>query len=146
VNEYRRFAGTDIKPALGSIHVSKVTAQQVDGFYTSLTQRGPSPASVRRDHALIHAALGRRSNGSLIPAKPMDRATPPSLKPTAGTLSVDDVQRLIAGAETMGDHVLACAVLTRKAESQPFAPLEPATLRHRWESTKPSSTSTSAWP
>ena len=43
MKEYRRIAGANIKPALGNIQVSKLTARQIDGFYTSLTQRGLSP-------------------------------------------------------------------------------------------------------
>jgi integrase len=111
MKEYRRIADANVKPALGNIEVSKLTARLIEGFYTSLTKRGLSSASVRRHHALLHAALGRAVKWGVVAANPVDRATPPGLKrPTASAPSVDDVQRLIAEAETIGDHVLACAV------------------------------------
>jgi len=111
MKEYRRIAEANVKPALGKIPVNRLTARQIDGFYSSLTGRGLSPASVRRHHALLHAALGRAVKWGVLPANPVDRATPPSLKrATMNAPSVDDVQRLIAEAEAMGDDVLACAV------------------------------------
>ena len=111
MKEYGRIAAANVKPALGNIQVNKLTARQIDGFYSSLTQRGLSPASVRRHHALLHAALGRAVKWGVVATNPVDRATPPSLKrPTVSAPSVDDVQRLVAEAERTGDHVLACAV------------------------------------
>jgi hypothetical protein len=80
MKEYRRLAEANVKPALGNIQVNRLTARQIDGFYSSLTARGQSPASVRRHHALLHAALGRAVKWGVLPANPVDRATPPSLK------------------------------------------------------------------
>ena len=111
MKEYRRLADANIKPALGNIQVNRLTARQIDGFYSSLTGRGLSPSSVRRHHVLLHARLGRAVKWGVLPANPVDRATPPTLRrATASAPSVDDVQRLIAWAEAMGDDVLVLAV------------------------------------
>jgi hypothetical protein len=59
VYEYRRLARHDILPALGTKRLDKLTARDIDAFYRSLLERGLSPASVRRNHALLHASLGR---------------------------------------------------------------------------------------
>lgn len=111
VYKYREIARSSVKPALGSAKLAKLSPRQLDGFYAALTERGLSPASVRRQHALVHAALERAVKWGLIPANPADRATPPPLTYRAVTApSVANVQSLMAGAEAEGDDVLATAV------------------------------------
>jgi integrase len=108
--EYRRLASTDIKPALGTVRLDKLTGARLDAFYASLLARGLSPASVRRHHFLLHAALGRAVKWGLVPSNPADRATPPGLtRSTVAAPALADVQRLIAEAEKT-DTVLATAV------------------------------------
>ena len=84
----------------------------IDAFYGRLTARGLSPTTVRRQHALIHAALERAVKWGLITANPADRATPPPalIRRDVTAPSVADVQRLIAGAEADQDEVLAAAI------------------------------------
>lgn len=111
IKEYRRLANRAIKPALGAMRLSKLTARQLDDLYTSLTARGLSAASVRRHHALLHAALGRAVKWGLLASNPADRASPPAVKRAAVRApSVTDVQRLIKAAEDHGDSVLATAI------------------------------------
>ena len=111
MHKYREIADRSVKPALGSVKLAKLSPRQIDTFYSRLTARGLSPASVRRQHALIHAALKRAVNWGLMTANPADRATPPALVRRVVTApNLAQVQRAIAGAEAEGDEVLATAI------------------------------------
>jgi hypothetical protein len=48
MKEYRRMAATNIKPAIGTVPLAKLTGARLDTFYRSLTDRGLSSGSVRR--------------------------------------------------------------------------------------------------
>ena len=111
MHKYREIAERSVKPALGSVKLVKLSPRMIDAFYGRLTARGLSPTTVRRQHALIHAALERAVKWGLITANPADRATPPALiRRDVTAPSVADVQRLIAGAEADQDEVLAAAI------------------------------------
>ena len=111
IKEYKRLADRAIKPALGAVRLSKLTARQLDNLYASLTAKGLSAASVRRHHALLHAALGRAVKWGLVTSNPADRASPPAVKrAVVSAPEVTDVQRLIKTAEDEGDAVLATAI------------------------------------
>lgn len=111
VHEYRRLARHDILPALGTKRLDKLTARDIDAFYRSLLERGLSPASVRRNHALLHASLGRAVKWGLIGTNPADRASPPAARQAqVNAPAVDDVIRLIEAATAKGDAVLATAM------------------------------------
>jgi len=111
MHKYREIADRSVKPALGSVKLAKLSPRMIDAFYGRLTARGLSPATVRRQHALIHAALERAVKWGLITGNPADRASPPALiRRDVTAPSVADVQRLIAGAEAEGDEVLATAI------------------------------------
>ena len=111
VHEYSRLAHHDILPALGTKRIDKLTARDIDAYYRSLLERGLSPASVRRHHALLHASLGRAVKWGLIGTNPADRASPPAIRQAqVDAPAVDDVIRLIEAARAKGDAVLATAI------------------------------------
>lgn len=112
INEYRREARHDILPALGTKRIDKLTARDMDSFYRSLLERGLSPASVRRQHALLHASLGRAVKWGLIGTNPADRASPPATRQAqVEAPAVDDVIRLVEAARAKGGGVLATAMV-----------------------------------
>ena len=111
VKEHRRCIEHDIKPALGTVRLDKLTARQLDGFYHDLLARGLSPSSVRRFHSVLHAALDRAVKWGMVPVNPADRATPPGLtRTTVSAPDVADVQRLIAAADE-SSPILALAII-----------------------------------
>jgi hypothetical protein len=79
MKSHRRCVEKDIKPAIGSIRLDRLTARQLDAFYRSLLDRGLSPATVRRHHSIISAALGRAVKWDMIGANPAEKASPPRL-------------------------------------------------------------------
>lgn len=99
-----------IKPAIGTVPLPKLTGARLDTFCRSLTDRGLSPGSVRRNHFLLRAALGRAVKWGMEPSNPADRATPPGLSRwTVSAPAVADVQRLIAATES-SQPILAAGI------------------------------------
>ncbi len=109
MREHRRSVKRDIKPAIGTIPLDRLSARDLDQFYRELLRRGLSPASVRRHHSILHAALDRAVKWGMVASNPADRATPPgTTRSKASAPSIRDVQRLISSAEPL-DAVLAAA-------------------------------------
>ena len=110
MKSHRRSVEKDIKPAIGFIRLDRLTARQLDAFYRALLDRGLSPATVRRHHSIISAALNRAVKWDMIGSNPAEKASPPGLtRTTVETPSVEDVQRLVTAAEAE-DAVLATAI------------------------------------
>ena len=110
IREHRRSIKTTIKPELGSIRLDRLSAKHLDDFYRLLLKRGLSPASVRRHHSILSAALRRAVKWDWIADSPADKASPPARQPlTATSPSAADVQKLIAAAAEH-DAVLAAAI------------------------------------
>ncbi|MCU0311685.1 MAG: site-specific integrase [Acidimicrobiales bacterium] len=86
--ENRRQIRLKIVPNIGNRRVSKVRAADLDLLYAQLRNGGGetggplSPASVRRIHVIMHAALGQAVKWGLIANNPADAATAPSLPPS----------------------------------------------------------------
>lgn len=111
MREHRRSVELNILPAIGSVRLDRLTAPHLDDLYRSLLARGLSPASVRRHHAILSAALRRAVKWEWLATNPAERASPPGLTShTATAPSTEAVQRLVAAAQEE-DPVLATAVV-----------------------------------
>ena len=111
MREHRRSVERNILPAIGSVHLDRLTARHLDDLYRSLLSRGLSPASVRRHHAILSAALRRAVKWDWLASNPAERASPPGLTRHAATApSTEAVQRLVADAQEE-DPVLAAAIV-----------------------------------
>ena len=73
-----------IVPALGSLQLSRVSAQSINVFYAKLLENGRlqgrgslSPATVRRVHATLHRALKDAVRWQRLSVNPADAADPP---------------------------------------------------------------------
>ncbi|MGI9646739.1 MAG: tyrosine-type recombinase/integrase, partial [Ilumatobacteraceae bacterium] len=81
VREYRRLVKQLIGPDLGKLRLSRITTQQIDGYYTTLSrERDLSPASVRHVHAVLRGALGQAVKWGWIPVNPAVSASPPKIR------------------------------------------------------------------
>jgi integrase len=110
IREHRRSIDKTIKPCLGSIRVDRLTASHLDDFYRSLRGRGLSPASIRRHHSIVSAALDQAVKWDWIPTNPADKATVPGIERRSATApDTATVQKLIYAAEER-DHVLGVAI------------------------------------
>jgi integrase len=85
--ENQRQIRLKIAPRLGTRRLSKIRAADLDALYAELRKRGSetggplAPASVRRAHVILHAALEQAVKWGLIATNPADAATPPKLPP-----------------------------------------------------------------
>jgi integrase len=73
-----------IVPALGSLQLSRVSAQAINAFYARLLENGRlqgkgslSPATVRRVHATLHRACRDAVRWQRLAVNPVDAADPP---------------------------------------------------------------------
>ena len=111
MREHRRSIERNILPSIGAVRLDRLTARHLDDLYRSLLARGLSPASVRRHHAILSAALGRAVKWDWLLSNPAGRASPPDIKHhTAKAPSTEAVQQLLAAARD-ADPVLATAIV-----------------------------------
>jgi integrase len=111
VREHRRSVERNIVPAIGSVRLDRLTARHLDELYLSLLARGLSPASVRRHHAVLSAALRRAVKWDWLASNPAERASPPGTQRRAATApSTQAVHYLVAAAQD-ADRVLAAAIV-----------------------------------
>lgn len=111
MREHRRSIDRNILPAIGSVRLDRLTARHLDDLYLSLLARGLSPASVRRHHAILSAALRRAVKWDWLASNPAERASPPRTIRRATTApSTEAVQHLVAAAQEE-DSVLAAAIV-----------------------------------
>ena len=73
VDAYKRNCDNYIKPALGKVRLSALTAPQIQRFYNSLlTEKRLSPKTVKNIHGTFHRALGQAMKLGMIRSNPTD--------------------------------------------------------------------------
>jgi integrase len=102
LREYRRIADRIIRPALGTIKLTRLKASDLDKLYAKLTSKGNKATTVRRVHALIAVALHQAEKWELVERNVSRQATPPPIHPAqVEAPSPKEVQALIAAAEAI---------------------------------------------
>lgn len=82
---HRQQARSHIIPAIGRIKLEALRKAHVDRLYADLLRARPqgsglAPSSVRRVHAVLHAALEEAVRGDLIPRNPSAHANKPKVR------------------------------------------------------------------
>ena len=82
VYAYQKIIDNHIDPALGDTPLTKLSAKQVQEYYTT-TQREANLSSntMRRHHDLLSSALRSAVRQEMIPVSPMNRVEPPRPRP-----------------------------------------------------------------
>ncbi len=76
-----------VRPELGKVRLSKLTAGHLDKLYPKLTEKGNKATTVRRVHALIGAALHQAERWDLVDRNVALRASPSGTgRPGRGTI------------------------------------------------------------
>ncbi len=77
---HRQQVLSHIIPALGRVKLETLRKAHVDRLYADLLRGGLAPSSVRRVHAVLHAALEEAVRGDLIPRNPAAHANKPKVR------------------------------------------------------------------
>ena len=78
VSGYQNIIRNHIVPALGRVRLADLSPELINGYYQWLSaEKGLSPNTVRKHHVLLHTALKSAFRQGVIPASPIQRATPP---------------------------------------------------------------------
>jgi integrase len=111
MRKYRQIAEAIVRPELGKIRLRKLTAADLDRLYSKLTVKGNKPATVRRVHALIGAALHQAQRWDLVERNVALRASPPPVYPAqVGAPTPAQVLAIVEKAEER-EPALASLVL-----------------------------------
>lgn len=97
---YQQIVRTRLGPAVGSVPVRKLRAQQLDQLYGALMRDGKlSPTTVRQVHSVIRRALAQAVRWGWVPVNVDANATPPrACKPQLDPPTIADVQKILAAA------------------------------------------------
>ncbi len=77
---YRRNINKEIVPALGTIRLSKLTAQDIDRLYVKLRKRNLKPATIHQVHAVLRGSLNQAIRWGLVHRNVATLASPPPLE------------------------------------------------------------------
>ena len=78
INGYRNIIRKHMRPALGTVRLSDLTPELINGYYQWLSdEKGLSPNTVRKHHVLLHTALKAAFRQGVLSSNPAQRATPP---------------------------------------------------------------------
>ena len=115
---YERRIYQHIIPALGSVHLDRLTTGEIQQFYAHLKQRGRllrrelygeglSDQTVRGIHTTLHAALDKAVEEKLIFRNPADSCKlPPAKSREMKVLAPEEIQRLLIQAREDGCYEL----------------------------------------
>ena len=88
-----------IAPALGHYRLTRLTAQDIQGFLNVKLASGLSPRTVQYLHAILRGALGRAERWGMIPRNVARLASPPRVpKANIEPLTPVEAKRLLAAA------------------------------------------------
>jgi integrase len=93
-----------ITPKLGDVAVERLRPLDVDNLYGSWRAEGMAEATVRRMHAILHAALTQAVRWDLIASNPADRIEPPRPRKSRRKAPPDEV--LVAILAAAGDDMI----------------------------------------
>ena len=97
---YRAQIEQTIRPALGKVELSRLTAKQLDDLYGAMKERGASPKTIRNHHAIISSALHQAVRWGWLRENVAERAKPPRLTQNrVKAPSVEVVRSIIEAAE-----------------------------------------------
>jgi integrase len=110
IERYENCIYKHILPALGHVELQKLTAQQIQSFYTSKRKAGYAPESIITLHKVIHKSLDNAVRWRLIPRNVSDDVTLPKhgAEGVAQSLTVQQVRHLL---KTVKGHELEAMIV-----------------------------------
>jgi len=100
VRNYRAQVEKTIRPALGKVKVSRLSARQLDELYGVIKDQGASPKTIRNYHATISSALHQAVRWGWVRENVADRARPPQVRQRrVQAPSIEAVRAVVTAAE-----------------------------------------------
>ena len=94
---YAGYIKNQIKPYLWDMRLDRLKVADMDRWCAVLREKGLRPASIRKAHTIVRAALSQGVRWGWIPVNVADMAKPPVVpKPVIATPKPADVKRLVA--------------------------------------------------
>ncbi len=109
---YRSQIETTIRPALGKVALSRLSAKNLDDLYGAMKTAKKSPKTIRNHHAIISAALHQAVRWGWVRTNVAEQAKPPRLaQRRVKAPSVDVVRAVIEAAEERDPRMAALLML-----------------------------------
>jgi len=74
---YRGYVKRYVAPSIGAIHVQALTGRDIQGVYSTMTERGLSATTIVQLHRILKEALSHAVKWGLLSRNPADAATAP---------------------------------------------------------------------
>ena len=101
-HRYRSYVEGRIRPALGSVTLTKFGPEHCDRFYAALLAEELSPTTVRHVHAILASACELAVDWGWLARNPAKRDTHlPARAPRTRAPSVDEITRIVDAAEQL---------------------------------------------
>jgi len=101
-HRYRSYVERRIRPALGSLKLTKFGPEHCDRFYANLLADGLSPTTVRHVHAILASACELAVDWGWLQRNPAKRAHPPSrARAETRSPSAEEVTRIVDAAQKL---------------------------------------------
>lgn len=100
MKKYRQLAESLIRPELGHLRLSRLTARHLDQLYSRMTAKGNKPLTVRRLHTVMSAMLSQAERWDMVSSNVARRARPPVVHTEqVEAPDVEQVRMIIAEAD-----------------------------------------------
>jgi integrase len=112
LRNYESSVRTSIRPRLGQVPLSTLSAKHLDTLYGAMKAAGKSPKTIRNHHAAISAALHQGVRWGWVRSNVAELARPPRIaQKRVRAPSIDVVRKVIDEAERRDPHKAALLML-----------------------------------
>ena len=109
---YRSQIERTIRPALGKVVLTRLTAKNLDALYGAMKDAGKSPKTIRNHHAIISAALHQAVRWGWVRSNVAEMAKPPRVpQKQVVAPSLDVVREVIEAAERRDPRLASLLML-----------------------------------
>ncbi|MGH9099546.1 MAG: tyrosine-type recombinase/integrase [Acidimicrobiales bacterium] len=109
---YRAQIEQTIRPALGKVSLTRLSAKYLDDLYGAMKAAGKTPKTIRNHHAIISAALHQATRWGWVRTNVAEMAKPPRIaQRRVKAPSVDVVRSIIESAEERDPRLAALLML-----------------------------------
>lgn len=110
IETYETHIEKHIRPALGSVGLSKLDEHKLDSYFADLEAKGLAGATVRLEHAIIRSALSQGVRWKWMPSNPAKESSPEVAEQRTAPIINRDQFRTLYFAAAAEDEDMAAAI------------------------------------